>query len=102
PTPAGSTPARPAISPGEVIAEYQRTAQPANSQPPAAADASGPLGTGRSPAGEDGLARLAPGGPERDISGQPTLPQQAAPAAPPGMAPPPPAVGRPGPPPPPA
>ena len=98
--PAGSHTAPPAIYTGEVIAEYQRAAQPANSQPPAAADASGPLGTGRSPAGENGLARLAPGGPERDISGQPTLPQQAAPGGPPGMAPPPPAAGRPGPPPP--
>jgi hypothetical protein len=62
PPSAGSHAAPPAIYTGAVIAEYQRAAQPPNSEP-AAANASGPLGAGPSRTGENGLAGLAPGGP---------------------------------------
>src|SRR5262249_51521439 len=45
--PAGSPAIPPTIYTGAEIAEYQRAAQPASSLPPAAANASGPLGTGQ-------------------------------------------------------
>src|SRR5262245_33771140 len=59
--PAGSHAAPPAIYTGAVIAEYQRAAQPASSEPPAA-DASGPLDMSHPRAGDNGLAGLASGG----------------------------------------
>ena len=84
--PGGSHAAPPAIYTGAEIAEYQRAAQPASSPPPAAANASGPLGTGQPRPGENGVASLGPGGPGL--------------AAPPPHAPPPPASRPPAPPPP--
>src|SRR5215831_16739549 len=80
---AGSHAAPPAIYTGAAIAEYQRAAQPANSQPPAAANASEPLNTSQPRAGENGLVGLAPGG-----AGF-TAPSPSRPAAPPGIAAPP-------------
>jgi hypothetical protein len=82
PLPAGSHAAQPAIYTGPVIAEYQRAAQPANSQPPAAANASGPLGVGPSRAGDNGLAGLARGGPGLAA---PAPPAPAPPAPPPPL-----------------
>jgi hypothetical protein len=61
--PGGSHAVPPAIYTGAEIADYQRAAQPASSQPPLAANASGPLGPGQPRPGENGIASLAPGGP---------------------------------------
>jgi hypothetical protein len=83
---AGSHTVPPAIYTGADIAEYQRAAQPARSQPPAAANASGPLGTGPPRPGENGVASLAPGG--QGLAAPPPAPR---PPAPPLPAPPPPA-----------
>ena len=61
--PAGSHAPPPAIYTGAEIAEYQRAAQPASSQPLAAANASGVLGAGQPRPGENGVASFSPGGP---------------------------------------
>src|SRR5215471_16830807 len=87
--PASSHAAPPAIYTGAAIAEYQRAVQPANSQPPAAADALGPLGAGQSEAGQNGLANLAPGGPGAPAPPPPPPPPPPLPlAAPPPPLPP--------------
>jgi uncharacterized LabA/DUF88 family protein len=85
--PAGSHAIPPAIYTGAEIAEYRRAAQPASSQPPAAANASGPLGTGQPRPGENDVAGLAPGGP--GLTAPP--PPAPRPPAPPRPAPQPPA-----------
>jgi uncharacterized LabA/DUF88 family protein len=89
--PADPHAAPPAIYTGAVIAEYQWAAQPASSQPPAAADASGPLGAGQSRPGENGVASVAPGGPGLAAPPPPAPPPPAPrpPAPPPGIAAPP-------------
>jgi hypothetical protein len=78
--PAGSHPAPPEIYTGPVIAEYQRTAQPAvNGQPgsPQSASASGPSApAGMTPSGPQA------GQPEAHQSGQPQVSQTGQPQAP--------------------
>jgi NYN domain len=94
--PAGSHVAPSAIYTGAEIAEYQRAAQPASSQPPAVANASGALVAGQPRPGENGVASLAPGGPGLTAPPPPApLPPAPRPSAPPpGVAAPPgPATG---------
>jgi uncharacterized LabA/DUF88 family protein len=96
--PAGPHAIPPTIYTGAEIAEYQRAAQPASSPPPAAANASGPLGTGQPRPGESGMAGLAPGGPGLTA---PPPPSRRPPAPPrPAQPPPPPPSPRPSAPPP--
>jgi hypothetical protein len=85
--PASSPAAPPAIYTGAVIAEYQRAAQPANSQPPVSANASGPLGAGHSRPGENGLAGLAAGDPGQ-AAPSPSAPSLPSPLPPPAPRPP--------------
>jgi len=88
--PAGSHAPAPAIYTGAEIAEYQRAAQPASSQPPAVANASGALGAGQPRPGENGVASFSPGGPGLAAPPPPAPPPPAlrSPALPPGPPPP--------------
>ena len=93
--PPGSPAVPPAIYTGAEIAEYQRAAQPASSQPPAAANASGPLGAGQLRPGENGVAGLAPGGPGLAAPPPPAPRLSAPPPPPPRPSAPPPGIAAP-------